>query len=459
MTTEQLQQLRAPKERGSAQRENRVLFVCYDFPPRRTSAVYRHTGMMKYLPALSWIPTILTILPEPTDVLDEGLLEGLDSRIEIVRTSRNDITRWEGAAEQTIKASGALTPAKPVGREPIRDRFIRRVGAFVRSLLYFPDDTVGWTFPGLRAAIQLHRKRPFDVVYTSSPPRSAPLIGLGLKLFYGVPWVAEFRDPWYPPKRPLRRRFERVLQRILLRKADAVVLISDGLSEDLQKSFGVPVDKLHVVPNGYDESEFSPGSLPTPAFDSTKINISHFGTVYRGLCGKFFQALKELVYESPRYREQVRINIIGFPDDPELAAWSRSPELREMIQFHPFMPQKEALKAMQASDCLLLFLGSRAMSRLSGLGKIYWYLRVGRPILAVAPEGGTRDLIERGHAGWVADPDDTASMKTALRELLAMGRRPVPDRPIDPEFVEQFRYDRLSAKFAEVLQQVQQKIK
>ncbi len=458
MSTEQLQDIEE-SQRNSSSALNRVLFICYDFPPRRTSAVYRHVGIMKHLPVLGWKPTILTILPEASDVQDAGLMEGLDPRIEIVRTSRNDITRWEGKAEQKIKAGGGLVPAESSGREPLRDRVIRRMGAFIRSLIYFPDDTVGWTLPGLRAAIRLHRKMAFDVVYTSSPPRSAPLIGLGLKLIFGLPWVAEFRDPWYPPKRPLRRRFERMLQKFVLRKADAVVLISDGLAAELQNSFGIPSAKLHVVPNGYDESEFTENDGSVSIFDSAKFNLSHFGTVYKGLCGKFFHALKEVVEQNPLYREQVRINIVGFPDDPELAEWSRSPELGEMIKFYPFMPQKEALRAMQASDCLLLFLGSSAMSRLSGLGKIYWYLRVGRPILAIAPEGGTKDLIGQARAGWVSAPEDTESMKSALREVISAGRQPVPTQPIDPEFVEQFRYDRLSAKLAEVLEQQRQKLR
>lgn len=456
MTTDQIAGLdnSQMQQSGDPSFGKKVLFVCYDFPPRRTSAVYRHVGIMKYLPVFGWKPTILTILPESRDVQDQGLMEGLDPRIEIVRTSRNDITRWENKAERTIKASGGLAPAKSNGDEPLRDRLIRRTGAFIRSLIYFPDDTVGWTLPGLRAAIRLHRQKGFDVVYTSSPPRSAPLIGLGLKLLFGVPWVAEFRDPWYPPKRPLRRRFERMLQKFVLRKADTIVLISEGLAAELQNSFGISATKLQVVPNGYDESEFAEDARPVSIFDASKFNISHFGTVYKGLCGNFFQALKEVVEENPHYRQQVRINIIGFPEDPELAAWSRSPELGEMIKFHPFMPQKDALKAMQASDCLLLFLGSSAMSRLSGLGKIYWYLRVGRPILAIAPEGGTKDLVEQAHAGWVCDPDNTESTKRALALLLQQGRKPIPIGPIDPDFVEQFRYDRLSARLAEVLKRV-----
>src|SRR3977135_757110 len=41
------------------------------------------------------------------------------------------------------------------------------------------------------------RFRP-DVVVTSSPPNCVHMAGLYLKLRYGLPWVADFRDPWIP---------------------------------------------------------------------------------------------------------------------------------------------------------------------------------------------------------------------------------------------------------------------
>ena len=34
--------------------DRRVLFVAYDFPPRRSSAVYRFAGMMKYMHRFGW---------------------------------------------------------------------------------------------------------------------------------------------------------------------------------------------------------------------------------------------------------------------------------------------------------------------------------------------------------------------------------------------------------------------
>ena len=108
---------------------------------------------------------------------------------------------------------------------------------------------------------------------------------------------------------------------------------------------------------------------------------------------------------------------------------------------------------MQASHGLLLFLGDPAFSRLAVSSKIYEYLRVGRPILAVAYEGGVQELIEANGAGWVVRPDDSSRMQQVLRELLSIqpGAAVAPSAPQPAEFVAQFRYEHLAGRLAQVL--------
>ncbi len=430
-----------------------VLFITYDFPPRRTSAVYRFVGLMKYVVRFGWRPTVLTVGPYVDEILDNGLAEELPPELTVVRTARFEPSRLENSAATAIKAAGGLHSQEADPRQSWVDKLIRRIGRFVRSTLYFPDQTVAWIPIALIKAIQLRRKRHFDVIYTSSPPRTAPVVGLLLKAISGLPWVAEFRDPWHSSKSPLRPH-ERWLLRLILRAADRVVLISEGLAEELQRKFGVPRNKITVLPNGYDEAYFE--SKPEAArefFARPDIQVSHFGTVYPGYCGAFFPALAELVQEFPEVRQRLRINIIGFPDDPELRRYSGDKQLCDVIQLRGFVEQREAIEAMRESDCLLLFLGNPLTSRLSGLGKIYWYLRVGRPVLAIAPEGSTKDLIEQAHAGWVIDPGDKQAIKEALLRIVQKGHSPIAG-PCRPDFVEQFRYDRLAARLAEVFNEV-----
>ena len=321
----------------------------------------------------------------------------------------------------------------------------------MRSVLYFPDDTVGWVPFGLARAIQLHRDRPFDLVYTTNPPRAAPVIGLLLKVLYGVPWVSEFMDPWYPPKGRLRRKSEDWLQALFMAKADRVIVMVQQHAEELRRVFNVPAEKLAVVRNGFFEEDFASletthGDLLAPGY----VHLSHFGTIYPENSGSFFPALTELVRECPELKERLRLNIVGYPSENVLRYASES-ELRDIIQIHGFIQDRaEVLEMMRASHCLLLFWGRPDFSRLAVAGKTYDYLRIGRPILAVTHEGGVKQLVEEARAGWVVPPDNTQAIKEALRAVLLNHRKNGPPSPPRPEFVAQFRWDRHAENLARV---------
>lgn len=451
----------------------RVLFISFDFPPRRTSAVYRHVGLTRYLTRFGWRPTVLTVREIAGDVEDRTLLDRLPPDVEVVRTGFLRLHGWEvataaffrrlkgwfrGTAQAT--APGAQAAPSAAAADPPQKKHgpvyeaLKRLGEMVQLGLYFPDHTAGWIPMGCAEGIRQHLKKRFDLIYTSSPPRSAPVIGLLLKLLFGVPWVAEFRDPWYPPPghHPWRRRAERWLQLRILRRADAVVVISRGHAEELiSPAYGLPAAKVKVISNGFDEEDFRAGDDAKPTLlEPGYVHLSHFGTVYPRFCGSFFSALAELARSRPEVREQVRVNIIGFPEDEELLRYAEG-ELKDIIRLRGFLPHGDAIQAMRESHYLLLFLGDPKVSRLSGLGKIYWYLRVGRPILAVAPEGGTQELVEEGHAGWVVPPDDRAGIRELLGKLVSPSPNGYSAHIAAPEFVARFRYDRLAGELAAVM--------
>jgi glycosyltransferase involved in cell wall biosynthesis len=275
-------------------------------------------------------------------------------------------------------------------------------------------------------------------------------VGYLLKRSAGVKWIAEFRDPWYPPPGRIRRWIERRILTRFLKAADGVVLISEGLRDEFAREFSVPRAKLYVVSNGYDEAEYD--AIPQCAvFPRERVNFSHFGTVYGGFAGRFFEAVEQLIASDPAIAERLQVNIVGFPDDTARAAAS-SPRLAGVVKLWPFMEQSSAIQAMQSSDILLLFLGNPETSRLSGLGKIYWYLRVGKPVLALAYDGDCKSLILRSKAGAVIQADSAQEIARAIRDLLSEdSRRRI--QPL-PEVVAEFRYDRLASRLADVLREV-----
>ncbi len=432
----------------------KVLLVAHDFPPYRTSGVYRMTGLAKYLVPLGWNLTVLTAEVRG-GTQDPSLLRRVPAEIEIARARSPQLAHWEDPAARALKSLGALSPRNNANRERTADAWLRRAGEFVRSCVYFPDKYVAWVPFALAKAIRLHRRNSFDVIYTSGPPRSSALIGLLLQSMLGVPWVLEFRDPWYPSPRPWRRRFEQRLHNLLLRRADAVVTVTDGHARDLQEAWRVPRRKLAVVRNGFDEDDFAhiqedqSNPLPDGFF-----HLSYFGEIYKGNTGKFFLALSELANECPDLTRVLRLNVVGYSGE-ELSRFENDPHLKAIVHSRGFVEHDEALHIMQASDMLLLFWADPSFSRMAVAGKTYEYLRTGRPILAVASKGEIQLLIERGEAGWVVSPGDIDGIKLILKELLVgFQKGSCPGRSPRPEFAAQFRYDNLANKLACVFDRV-----
>jgi glycosyltransferase involved in cell wall biosynthesis len=430
----------------------KVLVISFDFPPRRTSAVYRMTGLTRSLPQFGWQPTVLTVRLAGGDQ-EPKLLEKLPSEMRVVRTRYLRVGGWENSTASVIRGLGGLRSAPANTRQPQFDRYLRHLGQLIRSTIYFPDDTVGWVPFGLAKAIKLHRDQPFDMIYTTSPPRSAPVIGLLLKVFYGVPWVCEFMDPWYPPQGRIRRKSEDRLQALLVHKADRVVVMIKEHGEEFRRLFNVPAKKLAVVRNGFFEEDFASGEVTQKdCLPPGYFHLSHFGTIYPDNTGSFFPALAELVRECPELRECLRVNIVGYPPESVLR-YAREGELKGIMQIHGFVQDRaEVFQMMRSSHCLLLFWGRPDFSRLAVAGKTYDYLRVGRPILAVTHEGGVKELVQEARAGWAVPPDNIAAIKKVLEAALRNHQDSGSPGLARPEFVAQFRWDRLAEKLARVFQ-------
>lgn len=432
----------------------RVLIVAHDFPPYRSSGVYRMTGLTKYLFSLGWTPFVLAA-EKRGGAQDPSLLHRLPAQVEVVRALAPRLALWEGPTARALKSVGALHTANNGHRSRAGDVWLRKTGDFLRSCLYFPDEAAAWIPFAVAKAVQLHRRHPFDVIYTSGPPRSSALVGFLLRRALGIPWTLEFRDPWYPSPRPLRRRFEAKLQNLLFKHADAVVAVTEGHALHLYSDWRVPREKLFVIRNGFDEDDFrTQPTNRTEALPRGYVHLSHMGTIYEGHSGNFFPALRELAAERPDLTARLRVNIIGYPDH-EVSRYATDPKLKPLIHTQGFTPHEQALEIMRDSDGLLLFLADPSFSRMAVSGKTYEYLRMGKPILAVAREGGVKQLIEKGRAGWVVHPDDNEAIKIALNALLAghanNGNYP---KPADPEYVAQFRYDRLAEQLAGVFEEV-----
>ena len=100
------------------------------------------------------------------------------------------------------------------------------------------------------------KEHPVDAIVSTGPPHSMHLIARKLTLATGIPWVADFRDPWtrmfYFKHLGLTGRSERSHHRLENAALDAASG-SGAVSPPVQSDFQSMTDTAdRLISNGYD---------------------------------------------------------------------------------------------------------------------------------------------------------------------------------------------------------------
>jgi len=403
-------------------RPGKLLAVACDFPPLGGSGVQRTAFFVRTLPGLGWRPHVLTETPHPGSALDPELAR----RVEDVPVTRVRGLRLPGGLRRDRRLA-----SRGGGGSSGRSRRLR---ALVTGILV-PDKRIGWLPAAVRAGRRLLRRGRFDAIYSTSPFPTAHLAARRLAAHSGLPWVVDLRDPWWffleaRPRWPFSALNER-LEGSVIRRADAVLGVREGLLEDLHRRFpDLDPGKLHLVPNGYDPDAFA-GVEP-------RRDPETYGIVYAGLLHDvrsprpLFRAVRRVLDAEPDLGRRVRIRILG-PDEPDLEAWREACGLpASSVEVLGFRPHGEAVAWMRGADLLYLNSVEDYVP-----GKVYEYLGAGREILALLEPGSEVGRLLAGRsAARVVPPDDAGGaaeiVADRLRTWAVAG--PAPDHPPATEF-------------------------
>lgn len=384
----------------------RVLLVAYDFPPRGAAGVFRVAKFARYLPEWGWEPVVVTVAdagPHP----DPALLDELPPGIEILRV---------GAATRARPSAAAVPVAPGQGWRSSPRRWI------------VPDPQIVWIPGAVRAAAERLKRGGIAAIMTSAPPFSTSLVGYILKRMHPhLPWLMDMRDLWSegPDQRLLLPyKLNRSLEQLCLRTADHTTVVTEGVRQLMIRRLAADPERMTTLTNGFD-----PNDLPSPLLGRERaangagprpLLLQYVGTIsgMRTPASEgFFTALRRLQREGVD-SGQLRVQLIG-SFAPPVHRWAEELVAAGIVEILPFLPHSEAIRGMAGADALLLILTDDWEGRVVHTSKLFEYLAVGRPILAVAPPGEVTRLLEQEQAGVWASPGDVDAIVAALRGLLA----------------------------------------
>jgi len=421
-----------------------VLLVTRHFPPDFTVGGKRAWRFARYLPQFGWQAHVLTTQPpagRPHDDTPLELPEGTSIR-------RTYYPSWW--PDEPPRASDG-TVATPTRYARARDSVVARIKRATRlpagrDLLLRPRMS--------RHIANVARQVGADALWVTSSPYTATLFGVDAARQTGLPLVLDLRDPWtlnfLSQDNPgWQMRTEQAWERAVFQAAERVVVTCEEASAAYRRHMAdLPDERVVTIYNAFD-----PDHRPQPvARDDGRFQIVHFGSCYgHRRLQSVLEALAVLRDERGMDVSCVRLLNLGrmAAEDLEL---SERLGLDAIVEHMPFVPYRDGLAKLAASDLLLLL--AYGTQTLFIPAKLYDYLLVQRPILCVSSPSELTGIIDTTQTGAWAQPGDIQAigdlLERALKTWQAGGKGIKPDTAE----VDRFSAPATTREFASLLDDV-----
>jgi len=442
----------------------KVLLIAQHFPPDIHPGAKRLGKFAKYLPSYGWQPIVLTKQVQYYHGIDQTLLKNLNPRPTIYR-----ISEWH---------LGNSPKGRSKSTQIQSDRDHMTLGHILARWFYRLSHTLdfAWLFPAFCRGLWLTIREPIDIILTSYPTQDALIVGLLLKLVTGKKWVVDFRDlsPSFPRGAwgrsggvALRLVADKILDKIIIRKADVITAVGKRMRQDMIDVFGPKISgKVYVVYNGYDPTDFElakncpPKGYPGIA-DGTLI-ITYLGSWTTLDTPEYFlRALGRLLRKRACLQNKIRFIQIGEVRYDSILSqliprWIREEKLSEVVLSLPYLSHAEALSWLKISSVALIvqngIIGCPGTADHTLPSKGFEYLWARKPILALAPlQGELAYLIRACNAGEVVTPDDVEAIEETIYSMYEAFRNGTLNRDMNVSVIEQFDRRRQTQALASIL--------
>ncbi len=282
----------------------------------------------------------------------------------------------------------------------------------------FPEPYT-FSIRALMKLYQLHKKHKFDIIHDNQGLGHGMLL---MKPLLKIPVVATIHHPvtvdrdmdlaattsWRWKWRLMRWYSFIGMQKFVSKRMDRVITVSHSSAKDINKAFGIPMDKMRVVHNGTDIDLFKPCNVPkTP---NSILTVNSGDSPIKG-ADYLLQALKMLRNGA----SSPRLTIVG-RNTPEGRNTRMVKELgiEDMVTFTGRIEEDELVNLYSSSEVAVV------PSLYEGFGfPAAEAMACGTPVIA-SRAGALPEVVgENNEAGISVPPADSKALASAIKKLLA----------------------------------------
>lgn len=377
-----------------------VAIITFGYPPLAHVSGTRPSNLARELAHLGHTVTVVTV--------DWSTRESPSPSSDGIRVLAIDPRPW-------FPGFSATTP--PFTTEPpfAGPAPLRRARTLARTLRWGPY--ASWARAALRGLLDRHRTAPVDVVWAIHGDDSSHEIAYRFARETGVPWVADFKDPWDLFHKRAVVWLQELVTRRRLRTASALTETCQAQGDSDSARFHLPA---HVLWTGYEADVMEravPERLSEKAFVLAYVgNLAaqhDVDAVARTLAA--WEALPD---------RPAPIELHAFCNDATpLKKRLEARGVTHCLHEHRFVPRERAYGIMKGADALLLLPATFHVPSGGSIGvKELEYLASGTPVLSIGKLLPELDPVARGCPQLVEAESADAAAAWMLAEASNPGR-------------------------------------
>lgn len=384
----------------------RLLLITYYWPPSGKASLHWPLDIMTHLQEFGWEPIVLTTKDETFTQRDDSLLKKVNPEWTVIKAKAiepfNLYKKFIGK-----KPDENLIASETISSE--NKSLAHKISIWIRMNLFIPDARIGWYFPAVRKAKKNLRNEKVDAIVSIGPPHTTQLVGKKLSEIFDIPFFPVFIDPWVDisyyrnfNRSKLTLKIDNHFEKAVLEKSRKAIFVTESMKDDYIQKYPNIKDKSFVLYWGYDENDFNCLPLnPLPKegdFLNFKI-IVHAGNI-------FDYQNPEMLWKEIARRinsgEKFKIKFIGTVS-PLIKHSIKNHGLESITEYAGFLPYKKMLTELSKANYLLVC----ATEKRHVPGKLFEYMRIGKPIIAFGNDNDeVKNILDETRSGMLFRYDE-----------------------------------------------------
>ncbi|MEI6122676.1 MAG: glycosyltransferase family 4 protein [Bacteroidota bacterium] len=428
----------------------KVLFITYYWPPAGGAPINRILKFYQYLPQFGWEVIILTTQGGDFPFHDPSLLKEVRPETKIYRSKGLSLHKIFSTVSPKSKKNFVPYGFTDASKSSLMDKLSRWV-----KYNFIPDTRFPWYFSTVSKAVHIIQTEKIDLIFSSSPPQTNHLIARKAAKRTGLPWVADFRDPWTDVfwllnnsiRWKLIHALDKRMERKTIAKMNAIITVGHSLVEILQRKTS---KKIHLISNGYDDVYFQDLNYTS----NPKFRITYAGSLSKEQDPKCFLQALELLKTNPDFYQHCQLYFLGnFPT--YLHDLINNSSYKDKTLYAPYTFYTDSLQQIAASEMLLLVVPKTTDNKCILTSKLFDYMGAHRPILAFGPpDGDAAQVIGQADAGQLFDYNDSQNASIFILKNFEAWRNKETNNHLPKTSIAQYTRKNLTEKLAKVFNDV-----